>query len=323
MRFKSFLKLSCIFAGVLGLFSALAFGQTVAAPYADIYSAVDLGSIPGVPANYGGLTVKLNEPNTLLIGGSADGSSGALYSVAVNRDDEGHITGFSGPATYYADAPYVAGGVAFWPDSTLFVARWPVNQLGQIKPGSHTMDKVIDLGAMGVAASVSGLGFVPSGFGNADNHLKLLSHSGGQWYDATFSPDGVGTYNLDSLTHVPGSTLGGGPTSLAYVPMGSDLLPYHSVLISEFTTGKIAVYEVDADANPILSTRSDFITGLTGADGAAIDPITGDFLFSTFGGGNRVIVVRGFIPEPATLCLCAAGAMLLRRRWSLSLRSFT
>lgn len=36
------------------------------------------------------------------------------------------------------------------------------------------------------------------------------------------------------------------------------------------------------------------MTGLSGAEGAAIDPLTGDFLFSTFGGGDRVIVVRGF-----------------------------
>ena len=38
-----------------------------------------------------------------------------------------------------------------------------------------------------------------------------------------------------------------------------------------------------------------------GADGAFIDPLTGDFLFSTFGGGDRVIVVRGFartLPPP-------------------------
>ena len=44
------------------------------------------------------------------------------------------------------------------------------------------------------------------------------------------------------------------------------------------------------------ATRRDFITVLEGAEGAAIDPLTGDFLFSTFGGGHRIIVVRGFAP---------------------------
>jgi hypothetical protein len=36
------------------------------------------------------------------------------------------------------------------------------------------------------------------------------------------------------------------------------------------------------------------VTGLTGAEGALIDPVTGDFLFSTFGGGDKVIRISGF-----------------------------
>ena len=43
------------------------------------------------------------------------------------------------------------------------------------------------------------------------------------------------------------------------------------------------------------------MSGLEGAEGAVIDPITGDFLFSTFGGGDRVVVVSGFakpLPPP-------------------------
>ena len=38
--------------------------------------------------------------------------------------------------------------------------------------------------------------------------------------------------------------------------------------------------------------------GARGAEGAVLDPLTNDFLFSTFGGGNRVIVVRGFAALP-------------------------
>lgn len=36
------------------------------------------------------------------------------------------------------------------------------------------------------------------------------------------------------------------------------------------------------------------VTGLNGAEGALIDPVTGDFLFSTFGSGNEVFKVTGF-----------------------------
>jgi hypothetical protein len=39
----------------------------------------------------------------------------------------------------------------------------------------------------------------------------------------------------------------------------------------------------------------------TGAEGAVIDSVTGDFLFSTFGAANHVIAVRGFaIPNTPT-----------------------
>ena len=36
------------------------------------------------------------------------------------------------------------------------------------------------------------------------------------------------------------------------------------------------------------------MTGLSNALGAAIDPVSNDFLFSTFGGGDRVVAVSGF-----------------------------
>ena len=87
------------------------------------------------------------------------------------------------------------------------------------------------------------------------------------------------------------------------------------MLVSEYSADNVAAYELDADGNPIPGTRVDFITGLTGAEGAAIDPLTGDFLFSTFlVEDSRLIVVQGFVPppppvvpEPSSLMLLAAG----------------
>ena len=49
------------------------------------------------------------------------------------------------------------------------------------------------------------------------------------------------------------------------------------------------------------------ITGLDGAEGALLDPVTGDFLFSTFGGGSRVVAVRGFRAPAAQLPPPKAG----------------
>jgi hypothetical protein len=92
------------------------------------------------------------------------------------------------------------------------------------------------------------------------------------------------------------------------------------VLVSEYGAGRVSAFEVGADGDPILATRRDFVTGLSGAEGAFVDPLTGDFLFSTYGGGNRVIVVRGFarpLPPPVAgkkvNVLPARGTVKVRR----------
>src|SRR5947209_3779835 len=50
-------------------------------------------------------------------------------------------------------------------------------------------------------------------------------------------------------------------------------------------------YQVDPLGNPLLATRRTFISGLSAAEGAAIDHVIGDFPFSTFGGGNQIVLV--------------------------------
>src|SRR5687768_18005892 len=49
--------------------------------------------------------------NTLIIGGTANEAPGALYSVPLVRDAFGHITGFGGAASFYADAAFNDGGL--------------------------------------------------------------------------------------------------------------------------------------------------------------------------------------------------------------------
>jgi hypothetical protein len=186
--------------------------------------------------------------------------------------------------------------------------------LGQTKPGSTAEDKVIDLAVLGVAASHAAINFVPIGFGGAGG-MKLVSWEDGQWYDATYSPDLNGTFNIDSVTQIDldvstgaMDNLPGGPEGFVYIAAGNAGFTVDSLLVSEFSAGNVAAYDLDANGNPLLSTRRDFIVGLVGAEGAAIDPVTGDFLFSTFGGTDEVIVVQGFkvpagVPEPTTLAL--------------------
>jgi hypothetical protein len=284
--------------------AAPASAQQLIAPFDASYSVHDLGTPPGVPERLGGLTLKAGTTDRLLIGGEANGAGGALYEIGLVRDGSGHIVGFSGPATRFADAAYNDGGVTYGPGGVLFLARWPQNELGQIAPGGAS--KVIPLTPFGVASSLASLQFVPAGQPGAGS-LKLATYGGGQWYDADVVPDGSGTYDLANVTPVPDSTLAGGPEGFVYVPSGSPRFSGPSLLVSEYGADQIAAYEVNGNGDPIVATRRQFITGLDGAEGALLDPVTGDFLFSTFGGGSRVIVVRGFRAPPPQLPAPEAG----------------
>ena len=271
-----------------------AVGQVVVVepPFNQNYTVRELGHPPGVPDRLGGLTVRAGDDNTLLIGGAANEPGGALYAAPLARAASGEITSFGGAATRFADAEYNDGGLAYGPGGVLFLARWPANELGQTRPGSALTDKVIAMSDHGVASSLAALNFVPAGFPGAGS-LKLSSYGGGEWYDASVAPDGAGTFDLVDVTEVPASQLPGSD-GFVYVPPGSPLFGSPSMLVSEYTGGTIGAYEVDADGNPIPATRRLFISGLDGAVGAAIDPVTNDFLFSTFGGQSHVVAVGGF-----------------------------
>ena len=265
------------------------------------YSCVSLGSIAGVPTSYGGLTLKYDDPNTLLIGGTANQASGRIYQVGVVRDVNGHITGFTGTATQYPSPGATVGsnndgGVVFGPGNVLFVARYPSNLLEQTKPGSTAPDKVINLSTLGITPSTGSLNFVPAGFPGA-GQLKIVSYNAQRWYSANVVPDGTGTYDLTSVT--PGPIVGSGPEGIAFVPPSSPVFTPYSVLIALYSANKIIAAPLDSNGDPIITSAQDFITGLSGAEGAFIDPLTGDFLFSTFGSSNQVIRVSGFIAPTA------------------------
>src|SRR5262245_9293753 len=272
-------------------------------PFADDYSCVGLGAVPGLPNPYGGLTFKYDDPNTLLIGGAANSSADRIYQVGVIRDANMHITGFSGAASVYpiaqaAIGQFSDGGVAFGPQNVLFVTRYPANQVEQSKLGSSAPDKVVDLSPLGVGASTGSIGFVPAGFPGAGS-MKIVSFTGGGWYHADFVPDGNGTFNITSASLRATLPNGAGPEGIAFVPPGSPVFPSNSVLIALHGLGKVVTAPLDANGDPILANAQDVLQQLGHPDGACIDPVTGDFLLGSFSAKGQLIRVSGFeAPTP-------------------------
>lgn len=292
---------------VVGLAAPVTLAQTVDPFYAANYSIVDLGSVPGVPPSYGGVTFPSGAPTALLIGGAANGGSGAIYRINLVRDGSNNITGFSGSATQVASAPNIDGGLDRGPLGILFYTGYPINTIGQIKPGSTGPDKVISLTPLNIAGSVGSLAIVPGGFPGA-GLIKIASYNTGFWYSAGLTPDGTGTYDLFNVG--PAINIGGGPEGIVYIPTTSPQFATPSILVSEYATGNVVSYNVDSNGDPIVSTRRIFISGLSGAEGATLDPLTGQFIFSTFGGGNRVLVVRGFRTAPPCYANCDGSTEL-------------
>jgi len=273
-------------------------GIQIAAPYAADYTCVDLGTLPSVPAPWGGFVVKAGDTSTLLITGNARTPSGRLYAVPIGRDAGCHVSGFTGSSSDIAEAPYNEAGIGYGPGGVLFLAEAVVNKLGELLPGSTTTDKVVDLGALGQAPTTCGVGFVPSTFPEA-GRLKLINWpSPGHWYDAPLVPDdaGTGTYDVTSVT--PMAQLATGAAGFVFIAAGNVDFPTNSVLVSEYNIGSVAAYALGATASdPDPTTRKPFITGLTGAQGGVVDPVSGDFLFSTYSTA-RIIGIRGFKPPP-------------------------
>lgn len=291
-------KFLCLVVGAaMGLVAQAASAQTFGTPFQGAYTLLDLGSAVNVPGNYGGLTFKAGDPNTLLLGGAANGFAGAVYEVPLVRGTDGHITGYAGPGVLYSSASQIDGGLDYAPNGVLVFVTYSNNMIGQILPAGGSPSRMTDLGQYGIYASTGSLVFVPQGQPGA-GRLKVLSYSGGRWYDMPYEVDGLGLLTFSNATETAVGL--SGPEGAVYVPRCSPGFGRPSTLVAEYGSGRISAFEIDSNGDPLVATRRDFLTGLGGAEGAALDPLTSDFVFCTFGGGNRVLVVRGFpVPCPA------------------------
>ena len=63
--------------------------QTVDPTYSSVYNVTVLGSVAGVPTNYGGLLFSAADSNMILLGGNANSGTGRFYSVPAVRGTGG------------------------------------------------------------------------------------------------------------------------------------------------------------------------------------------------------------------------------------------
>lgn len=263
------------------LAAAAAPAQSVQPPFNAAWTAVDLGAVPGT-GNYGGITFRHDDPDVLLFGSFG---STRIVEVPVLRNAQGQITGF-GAFRVHATVGGVDGGLCYGPGNVLLHTWFGQNKLGMIKPGSSGDDKAIALSPLGIASSVGACALAPAGSAAA-GHLKIVSFSGSTWYDAVLQPDGQGTFDLVQVS-AP-RQLSGGPEGILYAPATAPMLA-NKVLIAHWSGPGIVAYDVDANADPLPQTGQVLLTGLGANGGGAIDPVTGDLLFT--GGGGHLVALR-------------------------------
>jgi len=174
----------------------------------------------------------------------------------------GHIVGFSGSATAFGSVgEYNDGGVVFGPAACCSRRAGRSTSSDRRGPAKPTR-RASSTRCIRRGGEPGRLTFVPGGMPGA-GQLKIVSWDGAsgtrsrsrrrRWHVRR----GVGDARSNAARRTGGHRLR---------PPGSPLFANPSLLISEYTDGNVAVYDVDAAGNPIVATRRDFVVGLFGAE---------------------------------------------------------
>ncbi len=282
-------------------------GQTLGPSFVTAgYSLTDLGGITDLPASHGGLALRKNQPNTLYIGANAEFSYAAVFTVGLVRDpNTNSITGFTGPATHFVNAPNLDGGLTFTPEGPMLYSQYPNDAIGETWPDTSAVSTVIT--PFGTSPSTGGLAFIPAGYPGS-GALAVTSYNASQVYRLPYSVDATGLYTFSDTTaaeDLSGSALGA--EGLTYIPLGSALFPVPSMAICSYASDAVWVYAVAPDGLPDTSSARILISGLNEAEGVVVDSLTGDMLFSTFLGSPHIFRLSGFQNPTTSITATPSG----------------
>jgi hypothetical protein len=283
---------------------AAGFDVQLAPQYESLYATYDLGTVPGVPNPLGGAAIAGSDPTHLLIAGGSESSTGAIYSIEVSRNTCGHITGFVGTASQIAATPYVDANLVYAHSDLLVYTEWPQFGFSQLSGAATTPSRQTDLRTLGMPddgdSGPGGVGFVPPGL-DAQGELRVVSWPAGRWYHVPVTED-AGLLTVGTVTQTV--TLPNNPGGFAYVPAGSPGFDAQAIIVAEWVAtdpsqDRVAVYDADPAGDPLVDTRREFFTRFPRPWGAYFEPVTGDYLFLSWGtGSDHVYIVQGFAPPP-------------------------
>lgn len=297
-----------VFAAIAAVVPAQA--DSIGAPFSQYYTLTSVTRPVGLAGGFGVGDILLDpaDLNHLWIGEFASFNSGEVVDSAVARDPvTNNIIGFTGSLSVVDSTPFIDGGLTYGPGNDLYFTQYPNNTIGEIKPGNNSASYTAPTG---IGASPGGLAFVPTGFGGAGN-ATISSYTGDFVCSAAVAQQGDGSYAFGACGNTV--NLGYTPEGILYVPAGTPGFSSNSILIDDFANGPGAViaYQTDAHGMPILATASTLIAGITGAEGIAIDPVSGDILASPYNSGTWDVLTPITTPEPVSAALAAGGLLAL------------
>jgi hypothetical protein len=301
--------------------------HVLAPEFESLYEVFDLGTIPGVgDARLGGCALKPGDDSKLLFVWDSERPTSSIAEIGIARDKCGHIASFVGTAKALVTIPYADANIVVNSDGNLLVSQYPSAKITQVDSKTWTVTDSWSLTP--TIAPVSepwdpsmespgGLNLVPSSIAKAPM-VRALTYPLGSWLriDVSNKPGNPGLFNFDKVEK-SGVALPNAPGGFAYIPPGSPGFSKPGILVTEWLRGdpktftspltkyvpeteEIPAYDLDEAGDPMVASRRVFFSAFYRPWGAYFEPVTGDYMFLSWGTSpDHIVQVRGFAkPAP-------------------------